>query len=63
MTTLDAIAYLAAAMKADDTRMTSRMLAILEERLDLEEIFDLLEALATENAPAAPTSVGVDRCA
>ena len=62
MITLDAIATLAA-MKADDTTTTSRMLALLEERLDLEEIFDLLETLDTEPPPAKPAPTGVDMCA
>jgi hypothetical protein len=65
MTTLDAIALLAAAMKADDTRTTSKMLAFLETRLDLEEIFALLEALDAkqEPPPAKPAPMGVTLCA
>ena len=52
MTTLDAIALRAAAMRTDDTRTTSRLLAFLETRLSLEELVDLREALDLGTAPS-----------
>ena len=52
MTTLDAIALRAAAMRTDDTRTTSRLLAFLETRLSLEKIVDLREALDSGAAPS-----------
>lgn len=55
MTTLELIAALAVAVSRNDTRATSRLLAELETRLPLEEVVEILEAVAGDvPIPAAP---------
>ena len=53
MTTFDIIAVLIVAVNANDTRATSRLLDQMEAHLLLEEVVELLEAIAGE-APAPP---------
>lgn len=62
MPTLLVIAVLARAIHANDFATTSRMLAILERRLPIEEVFALLDTLSGD-APPPPLSTPDPRIA
>lgn len=62
MTTLDIIAALMIAVKANDTTATARLLDQLEARLPLDEVIDLLEAIVGET-PATTPALPLVACA